>query len=98
MRPQILTALIFTVLGAVSASPLAPRNGCQPNFEGAGVSVVNPSSGLEWAIISEPTELQGALLVSRAVTKAAEFRFEHTGAPSNPYLIKFVDLQFSQVL
>jgi hypothetical protein len=96
MRFPILTALTFTILGFASTSPLVPRHdGCRPNLAGVTVSIVNPASGLEWAIISEPTELLGALLVGHAVSGGHDSEFKFGGAPSSgPYTIAFVDPLF----
>jgi hypothetical protein len=83
-------AIAVFALGAV-ASPLLPRqSGCQPNFEGAAVSVIN--NQLEW--IAPPSAGQGSDIVSAAADPSTPyFHFEFTGQPTNTYLIRCASFQ-----
>lgn len=83
MSSKILffSALLFT---AATASPLAARGSCNPNFEGDALVVSTLNGALSWA--ANPAV--GAPVI--ASTSASEFFFEQNGQPVVSYTAKTV--------
>ena len=83
----IVSALsLLIVAGALPSSTSARGNGCSPDFEWTGVSVVNNNKGVELGFIDTPPA-DGSFVYNRAITLSqAEFLFEFTG---QFYLIQY---------
>ncbi|KAJ6482473.1 hypothetical protein C8R45DRAFT_1149812 [Mycena sanguinolenta] len=83
----VLTTFL-AVSGLVSATP-SPRQTvpCNPNFEGAGVSIID--NGVEWGI---PADVAGTVLERNLGTfplnATAEWHVEQTGAYPPTYIVK----------
>ncbi|KAK0200172.1 hypothetical protein DFS33DRAFT_128933 [Desarmillaria ectypa] len=75
------SALFFT---AATASPLAARGNCHPNFEGAALTVSTPSSALSWS--ANPAV--GAPVI--ASSSSSKFFFQQNGSPVVSYTVKTV--------
>jgi len=90
----IFTAYMASVLGCISATPVAhaPRQAvqCNPNFEGAGVSIID--NGVEWGV-SQP--VAGTVLErnlgSFPLNATAEWHVQQTGAYPPTYIVKNIN-------
>ncbi|KAJ7489182.1 hypothetical protein FB451DRAFT_1553060 [Mycena latifolia] len=84
---SLLTACTVAISGLVSASPVARQAQCNPNFEGAGVSIVIGQSNIKAA-----PPVAGTLLAVAGgdgpVNQTAEWHVEQTGAFPPTYIIK----------
>ncbi|KAJ7791704.1 hypothetical protein B0H14DRAFT_3890483 [Mycena olivaceomarginata] len=87
----VLTACIAAMSGIVSATP-APRQStlCNPNFEGAGVSIID--GGIEWGV--SPAVAGTALdrtLGGFPPNATAEWHVQQTGTFPPTYIVKEIN-------
>ncbi|KAJ7489203.1 hypothetical protein FB451DRAFT_1390373 [Mycena latifolia] len=87
---SLATLTVACILGVVSATPLARQATCNPNFEGAGVSII--AGGTEWGVspVVAGTPLKRDLELP-PLNKTAEWHVEQTGS-ANPttYIVKAI--------
>ncbi|KAF8217510.1 hypothetical protein K438DRAFT_1746814 [Mycena galopus ATCC 62051] len=86
----VLTACIASMPGLVSSTP-APRQAtqCNPNFEGAGVSIID--NDIEWGV--SPAVAGTVLnrdLGGFPLNATAEWHVEQTGAYPPTYIVKLI--------
>ncbi|KAJ7220625.1 hypothetical protein GGX14DRAFT_675394 [Mycena pura] len=88
---SLASVTLACLLGVVSASPLAPRQGttCNPNFEGAGVSII--AGQTEWGVspVAAGTPLKRDL-GTFPLNATAEWHVEQTGAANPTYIVKAI--------
>ncbi|KAJ6598227.1 hypothetical protein DFH09DRAFT_1131309 [Mycena vulgaris] len=83
---SLLTACMVAISGLASATPVAPVQ-CNPNFEGAGVSIID--TGVEWGV--SPAVAGTVLdrtLGGFPLNATAEWHVEQTGAVPTTYIVK----------
>lgn len=87
----MFTAYIASMLGSISATLVAHASRqtvqCNPNFEGAGVSIID--NGVEWGV---PQAAAGTVLErnlgSFPLNATAEWHVQQTGAYPPTYIVK----------
>ncbi|KAJ7769696.1 hypothetical protein DFH07DRAFT_1058155 [Mycena maculata] len=88
---SLTTLTIACVLGVVSGTPLATRQSatCNPNFEGAGVSII--ANEVEWGVspVVAGTPLQDDL-GTFPLNATTEWHVEQTGSANPTYIIKAI--------
>jgi hypothetical protein len=86
----VVTTCIAAMSGIVSATP-APRQSalCNPNFEGAGVSIIDV--GVEWGVSPVVVgTLLDRTLGGFPLNATAEWRVQQTGTFPPTYIVKYV--------
>jgi hypothetical protein len=79
------------ILGAVSATPVARYATCNPNFEGAPVSIIAVDTEWDVSPVFAGTGLKSDL-GTRPLNGTAEWHVEQTGSANPTYIVKYVDL------
>ncbi|KAF7369206.1 hypothetical protein MVEN_00248200 [Mycena venus] len=86
---SLLTACILAISGLVSAAPPLPVQ-CNPNFEGAGVSIID--TGIEWGVSPAVAgTLLDRTLGGFPLNATAEWHVEQTGAFPPTYYVKEIN-------
>ncbi|KAJ7705601.1 hypothetical protein B0H17DRAFT_1038394 [Mycena rosella] len=86
---SLLTACMVAISGLASATPLA-RAPCSPNFEGAGVSIID--NDVEWGV----SPAVAGTVLNRDLggfppNQTAEWHVEQTGAYPPTYIVKEIN-------
>ncbi|KAF8201301.1 hypothetical protein K438DRAFT_1758575 [Mycena galopus ATCC 62051] len=86
---SVLIACVVSVFALVSATPAARQSTCNPNFEGAGVSIID--NDIEWG--ASPAVAGTVLnrdLGTFPLNATAEWLVEQTGASPPTYIVKLI--------
>ncbi|KAJ7267283.1 hypothetical protein C8J57DRAFT_363043 [Mycena rebaudengoi] len=90
---SLTATCVLAVLGSAYATPLSSRQSvpCNPNFEGAGVSIISPG-GVEWA--ASPVVAGTALTRSAGgfpANATANWHVQQTGSANPTYIVKEIN-------
>ncbi|KAJ7468561.1 hypothetical protein FB451DRAFT_1560290 [Mycena latifolia] len=86
----LLTACMVAISGLAAAMPTARTPQCNPNFEGAGVSIID--TGIEWGVSPAVAgTLLDRTLGGFPLNATAEWHVEQTGASPPTYIVKEIN-------
>ncbi|KAJ7916723.1 hypothetical protein B0H13DRAFT_2323017 [Mycena leptocephala] len=89
----LLSACMISMSGLISATPLVPSPPtvqCNPNFEGAGVSIID--GGVEWGVSPAVAgTVLNRILGGFPLNATAEWHVEQTGAYPPTYIVKEIN-------